>query len=132
MLVGCDSQEKGPLAEGRLLEDQGKHQEAIRFYTKMIKEEPNNARAYVARGRCRASQGDAEEAIRNYTKAISIDPKYGEAYQLRAVAYYAKLNYGQSWDDLLKAKQYGAQIDQSFVEHLTKETRKRALELEKV
>lgn len=77
--------------------------EAIRIFSKMIKTDPNNAKAIYYRGMARYYLNDIDAAISDYTRAISKDAKLTEVLTSRGVAYFRKGNYKQAKEDLNNA-----------------------------
>jgi len=68
--------------------DLGKHDLAIRDYTKAIELRPDYPEAYNNRGNTYGElSGKHDLAIRDYTKAIELRPDFAEAYYNRGVTY---------------------------------------------
>jgi tetratricopeptide (TPR) repeat protein len=65
----------------------GKAKEAIIAYEKLIRQEPNDARAYMGRGRARWRLNELDGAIADFTKVLELNPKDSTAYNNRALAY---------------------------------------------
>ena len=65
---------------GNALKEQGKLEEAIAAYKKVIALKPDCAEVYSNMGVALKDQGKLEEAIEAYNKALSIKPVYAEAY----------------------------------------------------
>ncbi len=84
---------------GIVLDDQGKHDEAIAQYQKAIKLDPKNALAYNNWGSVLDEQKKYDEAIVQYQKAIELNPKLASAY----------LNWGNA---LSEQKKYDEAIAQ--------------------
>ena len=71
------------LNEGTELVRQGKHQDAIKRFSRAIEVLPDFAQGYTFRGSARFDTGDWEGAFEDYTRAIEIDPTYAEPYDFR-------------------------------------------------
>jgi tetratricopeptide (TPR) repeat protein len=56
-----------------------------------------------------------DEIIADAAKRIESDPKDGEAYYNRAMAYYYKKDNARALEDLEKAKELGAEVDDSLI-----------------
>lgn len=75
---------------------QEKYKEAVRYYTKAIKADPNYANAYYNRGYVYIEMRKYKLAVTDLDRSIEIDPDYAPAYHLRGVAFYLKKMYGQA------------------------------------
>lgn len=76
---------------------------AVKYFTKVIDLEPNNAIAYRRRGIAYYDLKKYQRAIEDYDKAIELDPKYAKAYSNRGVAYYAQKKFRRAIQDFDKA-----------------------------
>ena len=65
---------------GTVFQNQGKLEEAIKAYKKVLSMEPDNADAYNNMGAVFQDQGKLEEAIEAYNNALSLRPDNAEAY----------------------------------------------------
>ena len=83
--------------------EQGKYEEAIKDFNKVIRIEPKNAGAYSNRGRAYSEQGKYVEAIKDYTEAIRIKPELAEAYYNRGRAYSEQEKYEEAIRDFTEA-----------------------------
>ena len=71
--------------------DLGRHAEAIRGYTRVIKLNPKyNPKAFWRRGECLYYLNNFQMAIKDYNNCLRLIPNYDRVYYLRAKAY-AKL-----------------------------------------
>nr|WP_019499968.1 serine/threonine-protein kinase [Pseudanabaena sp. PCC 6802] len=59
---------------------QGKKQEALEDFNKVLALDPNFANGYIDRGNARNDLGDKQGAIADYSKAIELDSRYADAY----------------------------------------------------
>ena len=85
-LTSCKPREQKAqelINEGTSLVAQGKHEDAIKQFTRAIKLMPDFAQAYTYRGSAKFDTGDLKGAHDDYTKAIEIDPTYAEPYDFR-------------------------------------------------
>jgi len=94
---------KSPLVGVAMSADDGlaDNSAAIRFYTKAIKKENNNAALYVNRGIAYTLQGYVDLAIGDFDKAIELDPYNTSAWFNRAVAYAGKSDAESAIADLM-------------------------------
>ena len=65
---------------GVTLKDQGKLEETIKAYTKVLSITPDHADAYNNMGNALKDQGKLDEAVEAYKQALSIKPDYAKAY----------------------------------------------------
>ncbi len=77
--------------------------EAVKVFSKAIKDNPQDAQAIHFRGMARYYQGNTDQAIADYTRAIEIDPQLAQAYTSRGVALFSKGEYQQAKNDLRQA-----------------------------
>ena len=97
---------------GAALQVQGKLQEAVASYNKVIQIKPDYAEAYNNRGNALKDLGQLDEAVTSYSKAIQIRPDYAEAYYNRGNALQ---ELGQL-DDALASYNKTIQIRPDFAE----------------
>ena len=71
---------------GIVLNNQGKLEEAIKAYTKVLSVKPDYAKAYNNMGISLKDQGKLDKAIEAYNKALSINPDYAEALHHMGIA----------------------------------------------
>ena len=60
---------------------------AIKAYSEIARNLPNDAQAYVDLGRAYEQNGDLDKALENYRKAISLNSNYATAYLRAGIAY---------------------------------------------
>ncbi len=76
---------------------------AVEFYSDVIRNEPNNANAYVDRAVARFQTGQIDLAISDYDAAIRIDPQNENAYNNRAQLFVVKKAYDAAIADYTEA-----------------------------
>jgi tetratricopeptide (TPR) repeat protein len=97
---------------------QGKFDESIKYYDKIISLTPNDPELYFNRGAAKGMLMNSEGSIKDYDKAIELKPDYMEAYANRGVAKInllttkgniqpTKEQTSDGCADLKKAKQLG-------------------------
>lgn len=91
------------LKQGDALFFEGRYEEAINIYNKVIQRQPDSYLAHASRGKALRRLGRYEEALKSYEKAIDIKPEdnvgwYGKANALRELQRYdeAITAYNQS------------------------------------
>lgn len=77
------------LQQGKSLEDQGKYEEAIACYDKVIEIDSNNEEAWSSKGFSLHSLGRYEEALACYDKAMEINPDNFEIYLYKQITLAA-------------------------------------------
>ncbi len=76
--------------------------DAINYYTKAIKLDPNYIEAYYKRGLAKYEIGHYKRCIKDNNKAIALDPTHTEAYYQRGLARYEIGEYKEAIDDFWK------------------------------
>jgi len=103
---------------GKIKMLQGKDEEGIKYFDKLLKLVPTDAEGYFLRGTAKSNIMDIAGSIKDYDSAIKYNPNYMEAYANRGVQKINKIpvneKIGKKIDcltdpcaDLLKAKQMG-------------------------
>ncbi len=88
---------------GNVSGKQEKYKEAIAYYTKALKANPDYADAYYNRGYVYIEIRKYKLAIADLDKAIEIDPNYAAAYHVRGIAYFYRKKYTQAIFDYSNA-----------------------------
>ena len=73
---------------GAALKGQGKLEQALEVFDRIISLKPDIAEAYNNRGIVLRELGRFEDAVKDYEKAISLQPAYAEAHNNRGVALH--------------------------------------------
>lgn len=84
---------KAPFNLGALLMEQGRADEALVAFGKVIQWEPDNARAYNYMGRIYRDKGDNDNALMNFTLAAQKEPNWWEPYFFQASVYNSLGSY---------------------------------------
>ncbi|HUK38633.1 MAG TPA: tetratricopeptide repeat protein [Methanomicrobiales archaeon] len=69
-----------PMEEGRRCASEGRHEEAIAFFDRAIREDPGSADAWLAKCNELKALDRHAEALECYTAALRIDPKSCQAW----------------------------------------------------
>lgn len=77
--------------------------------------DPSYAKAYLNRANLFISSGQFDLALKDLNNAISADPTNGKAYQGRGLLHYQNKDYIRAFEDLSKAKEYGMNIREEFL-----------------
>lgn len=92
-----------PRQRGLAYQFLGRSAEAIRDYSVVLEQEPNDFETLVRRGRAYAKAGRHEEAIGDFTRAIRKDASNHGARYLRAISHAAEGRTDHARSDLIKA-----------------------------
>jgi len=95
--------EEEALTKGIDYSQQGKYDEAIAEFNKVIETTPNSAAAYYNRGVIYDRRGNLNLAIADYSKCIEINPDSADAYYNRGFAYYKKNKFDLAISDFNNA-----------------------------
>jgi len=114
LLGGCNS-DNSLFKDAQLAASKGKTADAIQIYTRLIKQNPNAAAAYLNRGVLweNAPAKNAKEKKKNlayaeqdYLKAIEVDNKFAQAYNNLGALYIEQKNYDEALYNLDSALYY--------------------------
>lgn len=103
------------LNQGLSYSDSGNYEQAIFYYDKAIKINPEYAMAYNNRGNVFYRMGEYERAIIDYNRAINLNPGFAEAFNNRAFAYYYICDYEKALSDANKAQGLGVKVHQGLI-----------------
>ena len=95
------------IARANTYMQQGNYEDAITYYTKVLKVNPKDAISYNNRGLAWGKKGDYDNAIADFTKAVEIDPQFADAYKNRGIVYYNKGDYNRTCSDFQKSCELG-------------------------
>lgn len=97
------SAQQSALERGLALFEEGKFAEAQAVYTKMIADDPRNARAFRERAMCRVRLGDLKGALPDANEALELDPRAAPAWSVRSVVRRRLKDLDGAWADIQKA-----------------------------
>lgn len=86
----------------RYLED-GRHQEALRIYQSILKEEPDNTHALRGQAQALLQMGELQQALASYDEAIYREPDMGVTYANRGILKDRMGDYEGALTDYRKA-----------------------------
>ena len=89
--------------KGLRLGAEGKNDEAVALFNKVIKLAPDFGEAYIQRGTSYIKKADYAKAILDCNKAIALNPKSSRAYSLRGIYYSTTRNFCLAVSDFDKA-----------------------------
>jgi tetratricopeptide (TPR) repeat protein len=108
------------LHAGDVYQQQGKLDEALHEYNKIIESGPYLAIGYIRRGRVYLQKGNWDSAIADFNQAIKIDPLAAIVYFNRANAYLGNKRYDKAWMDMQKAMEMGFEVKPEIWERIKK------------
>lgn len=86
---------------------QNDHASALAVYERLVKQAPDDARAWFDRGVTKSHLKDLGGAIADMTKALELDPSLTNAYASRALALIHAERKAEACPDLMKANELG-------------------------
>ena len=93
------------------------HDEALKYFTERIKENPDDADAYAGRGRTRKwEDGGLDPAIADFTEAIRLKPKDTTFYSIRAYHWSAKGDHDKANADYTEIIRINPKNVPAFIE----------------
>ena len=114
--VYAQDAEKDILLQGIELSRQGKFEEAVALYSKVIELNPQNADAYNNRATANGFREDFVAAISDFTKAIELRPNFAVAYYSRATALGVTGRFDEALADFGKAIEINARYGQAYAD----------------
>ncbi|MBA3704660.1 MAG: tetratricopeptide repeat protein, partial [Bacteroidetes bacterium] len=94
------------------------YDKAIVDLSKAVQLKPDYAEAYYNRGLAYYFLGKYNEAITDYTSALKYNPQLAVAFYNRSGTYFTLQKFQPALEDALKARLYGYEVDQKFIEAL--------------
>ena len=95
------------LDKGNKRYQEGNFMEAIAAFSKAIRLNPKETRAYLERGIVYSNMGMYDKAINDCTKVITLHPDHAEAYHKRGMAYEARGRVDMAKKDFQKSCKLG-------------------------
>ena len=99
---------------GLTLQNEKKWSEAVGYYNKAIKLNPQDANAYNNRGNAKARLKEYTEAIKDYNQAIELNLQYAEAYNNRGNAKFYLKQYNEAMKDYNQAIELNLQYAEAY------------------
>lgn len=104
--------------KGIIYEINGKHDDALTSYKKVVEMNPKCAAAYYKMGAIYQLKGENDKAISNYTSVIKIEPENFFAYYYRGISYKRRRKVDQAISDFKKALKIAPTMKNSFMKGL--------------
>lgn len=96
---------------------------AVENFNAALQLEPDNFTAYYNRGNAFYMRGELPSALLDYNRALQINPSFVAAYVNRSIVHDELGEKRNAWNDALKAKELGFDIDQEFLDRLEYDAR---------
>ncbi len=96
----------------------GNDKNAIRYFDKVIKLEPENSRAYFHRGVSYGEMGQYEKSLSSINKAIELDPGKGLFYYGRGRVYLLSGDKEKAIEDFKQAATMGNLDAQNYLKNI--------------
>ncbi len=97
LCVSCNTNIRAEESLGMVYKDQGKYDEAIRWFKEAIKADPNSTGSYIGLGWILHNyEGNDDEAIRCFKEAIRINPNASSGYAGLAWVYKDQGKYDEA------------------------------------
>ncbi|ACK69390.1 Tetratricopeptide TPR_2 repeat protein [Gloeothece citriformis PCC 7424] len=87
----------------QILEIAQNNADEIEMLSELIRDNPDDAYAYLQRGAIYAANEDYQKAIQDYNQSLTLDSNNAQAYNYRGTAYYWLENYQQALEDFNQA-----------------------------
>ena len=88
---------------GIALISEGKHEEAIKYYDKILELNPNDEKALVNKGSILKDLERYEEAIKYYDKILELNPKHVKALANKGLSYASLLEWSEAEKFIFRA-----------------------------
>ena len=118
MLLIADKNAHAYNNRGNVYGKTGQYDLALKDYDSAIKHDPSHVKAINNRGTIYRVKGQGDLALRDFDRAIEIDPKYAFCYFNRSLVYQSLGEFKKSLDDANKAKLFGYEVQQGYLELL--------------
>ncbi len=97
-----------------------KYQLALADYDKVIQMNPRFEGAYWQRANIYLAMNRMEDVLKDYNNIIKLNSQNGLVYYKRSLIYKAKNQREKALQDALKAKSFGYNVDQGYINRLIK------------
>jgi tetratricopeptide (TPR) repeat protein len=108
------------LYQGQSYQKQGRFNEALMEFNKIIELRPHIIIGYFSRGCLYLQEDRWDEAIADLNQAMRIDPTDPLIRFNRGNAYIGKKQYDKAWEDMQKAMDMGFKVKPEILENLKK------------
>lgn len=105
------------LQQATALAKQGRTDEAISIFDRIIAAEPNNRTAYLNRGSAHGQSGNFEQALQDFQAAMALDNNDGRVHYLLGVTYRDMGQKQQACESFALAARFGWQLGAETVNY---------------
>jgi len=92
-------------SRGDFISTAGKHEKALKYYTKALSLTPANAVTYRTRAATYSLMGEYDKALADLKRALELDPEYADAYLAIGYVHNARGNQDKAIECYLKANE---------------------------
>lgn len=107
---------------GRTLQLIGHTKEAVDAFQAAVRLAPSRPGWMVDLGLSLYTDGRIDEALEMYDKALAIKPDLARAYYNKAVVFWRKGDYDQSWQNVDKCRELGEEPPKTFIQRLSRDS----------
>jgi tetratricopeptide (TPR) repeat protein len=93
--------------KGDGLRRQGRHEDAIKFYNKTLKQDPENEDAWISKGKALYLLGKGSESIKCFDQAIELNSKNAKVWAMKSAAFKSIYMYVEAEEAMQEAKKLG-------------------------
>ena len=110
-----ESETDDPFTLGSIYASQGRHDEAVEAFSRVLELDPDDGEAWLNRARSNASLGKHSEAIHDCSRAIEINSADPHAYCDRAEAYLNLNQFSLALSDLENVRKIDPLLDMQYL-----------------
>jgi|GEM_PF-6306719 len=109
-----DPQSNGLGNAAATLKTLGRYDEAIELFSRLIKANPKNTKAYIGRGSCYSAKGESENALKDINISLQLEPDSAEAWANRAHHFRLVKNKEEAMTASIKSIQLNPKSSQAY------------------
>ncbi len=98
---------------------------AVEYFTAAIEDSPDMPDAYLRRALAFYGKTDFRRALSDLNVVCGLEKNNALAFYNRAVVHYSMQDYDRSWEDAIRARDLGYNLDPVFFEQLKEDSCRR-------